>query len=113
MASIATIPGDPEQVRRLSARLATVEIRAQEIQSRLRAIETGMGPQIWRGQAADGFTALLTETGTDLTTLAASYGMASQALATSAAELAAAQDAARTAQAEASTASSDRDRATA
>jgi uncharacterized protein YukE len=111
--AVATIPGDPEQVRRLSARLATVETRAQEIQSRLRAIETGIGPQIWRGQAADGFTALLAETGPDLTTLAASYGMASQALATYATELAAAQVAARAAQAEASTASADRDRATA
>jgi hypothetical protein len=60
MASTATIPGDPEQARRLSALYATVETRAQEIQSRLRAIETGMGPQLWRGEAADGFTALLT-----------------------------------------------------
>jgi uncharacterized protein YukE len=59
---------------------------------------------MWRGQAADGFTALLAKTGPDLTTLAASYGMASQALATYAAELAAAQDAARPAQANAASA---------
>jgi hypothetical protein len=90
-----------------------VETRAQEIQSRLRAIETGMGPQLWRGEAADGFTALLLRTGPDLTRLATSYAMASQALATYATELAAAQDAARAAAAEASTASADRDRATA
>jgi hypothetical protein len=50
------IPGDPEQVRRLSMQLAAVETRAREIESRLRAIETGVGPQMWRGRAADGFT---------------------------------------------------------
>jgi hypothetical protein len=108
---ITAIPGDPEQVRRKSAQLATVEARAREIESRLRAIETGVGPQMWRGQAADGFTALLAETGPDLTRLAASYGAASQALATYATELAAAQDPARAAAAEASTAAGDRDRA--
>ncbi len=113
MASTAPIPGDPEQARRLSAVYATVETRVQEIQSRLRAIESGVGPQMWRGEAANGFTALLAATGPDLTTLATSYGTASQALATYATELAAAQDAARAAQAEASTASTDRDRATA
>ncbi|TWF77881.1 hypothetical protein FHX44_113796 [Pseudonocardia hierapolitana] len=90
-----------------------MEARAREIESRLRAIETGVGPQMWRGQAADGFAALLAETGPDLTRLAASYGAASQALATYATELAAAQDAARAAEAEATTASGDRDRATA
>jgi uncharacterized protein YukE len=113
MASTAPIPGDPEQARRLSALYATVETRVQEIQSRLRAIESGVGPQVWRGEAANGFTALLAATGPDLTTLATSYGAASQALATYATELAAAQDAARAAQAEASSASTDRDRATA
>ncbi|QYN35501.1 WXG100 family type VII secretion target [Pseudonocardia sp. DSM 110487] len=110
---ITPIPGDPEQVRRVSAQLATVETRAREIESRLRAIETGVGPQMWRGQAADGFAALLAETGPDLTRLAASYGAASQALATYATELAAAQDAARAAAAEANTATGDRDQATA
>jgi hypothetical protein len=54
--SLATpIPGDPEQVRRLSTQLAAVETRAREIESRLRAIETGVGPQMWWGRAADGF----------------------------------------------------------
>jgi uncharacterized protein YukE len=110
---ITPIPGDPEQVRRVSAQLATVEARAREIASRLRAIEAGVGPQMWRGQAADGFTALLAETGPDLTRLATSYGAASQALATYAIELAAAQDVARAAEAEASIATRDRDRATA
>ncbi|OLT01002.1 hypothetical protein BJF90_06815 [Pseudonocardia sp. CNS-004] len=85
--------------------------RAQEIQSRLQAIENGVGPQMWRGRAADGFAALLAETGPDLTRLATSYGLASQALATYATELAAAQDAARAAGAAASTATEDRDRA--
>jgi uncharacterized protein YukE len=107
------IPGDPEEVRRISAQLATVEARAREIESRLRAIETGVGPQMWRGQAADGFAALLGETGPDLTRLASSYGAASQALATYATELAAAQDAARAAEVEAARAAGDRDRATA
>ena len=111
--TVPAVPGDPEQARRLSARFATVETRAQEILSRLRAIETGLGPQIWRGQAADGFTALLAATGPDLTRLATSYGTAGRALATYASELAAAQDAARAAAAQASTASGDRDRATA
>lgn len=110
---VTPIAGDPEQVRRVSAQLATVETRAREIESRLRAMETGVGPQMWRGQAADGFAALLAETGPDLTRLAASYGSASQALATYATELAAAQDAARAAEAEATTATGDRDRATA
>jgi uncharacterized protein YukE len=110
---ITPIPGDPEQVRRVSAQLATVETCAREIESRLRAIETGVGPQMWRGQAADGFAALLAETGPDLTRLAASYGAASQALATYATELATAQDAARAAAAEANTATGDRDQATA
>jgi uncharacterized protein YukE len=108
---ISPVPGDPEEVRRISARFATVEGRAQEIASRLRSIESGVGPQTWTGQAADSFTALLAETGPDLTTLAASYGRASQALAIYATELAAAQDAARAAQAEASTATEARDRA--
>lgn len=110
---ITPIPGDPEAVRRVSARLATVESRAREIESRLRSIETGVGPQMWRGQAADGFAALLAGTGPDLTRLVASYGAASQALATYATELAAAQDMARAAEAEATTAVGDRDRATA
>jgi uncharacterized protein YukE len=108
---ITPVPGDPEEARRISALFATVEGRAQEIASRLRSIESGIGPQVWAGQAADGFTALLAETGPDLTTLAASYGRASQALATYATELAAAQDAARAAQAEATTATEARDRA--
>jgi uncharacterized protein YukE len=107
------IPGDPEQVRRVSVQLATVEARAGEIESRLRAIESGLGPQVWRGQAADSFGRLLAETGPDLTRLAISYGAASRALATYATELAAAQDAARAAAAEASTATEGRDRATA
>ena len=107
------VPGDPEQVRRISAQLAAVEARAREIESRLRAIETGVGPQMWRGQAADGFAALLAETGPDLTRLAGSYGAASQALATYAAELAAAQDTARSAAVQASTATADRTRASA
>jgi hypothetical protein len=111
--STTPVSGDPEQVRRISAQLATVEARALEVESRLRAIETGVGPQMWRGQAADSFTRLLAETGPDLTRLAISYGAASQALATYATELAAAQDTARAAQAEAITATADRDRATA
>lgn len=90
--SVPAVPGDPEHVRRIAALLTTVETRAQEIQSRLRAIETGLGPQVWRGEAADGFTALLTETGPGLTRLATSYGVAGRALTTYAAELAAAQD---------------------
>jgi hypothetical protein len=110
---IAPISGDPEQVRRVAAQLATVEVRALEIESRRRAIESGVGPQMWRGQAADGFATLLAETGPDLTRLAASYGAASQALTTYATELAAAQDTARAAEAEAATATADRDRATA
>jgi trimeric autotransporter adhesin len=109
---ITPVPGDPEEVRRISALYATVEGRAQEIASRLRSIESGVGPQMWTGQAANSFTALLAETGPDLTTLAASYGAASQALATYATELAAAQDTARAAQAEATTATEARDRAT-
>jgi uncharacterized protein YukE len=111
-ATVIPVPGDPEEARRISALFATVEGRAQEIASRLRSIESGIGPQMWAGRAADSFTALLAETGPDLTTLAASYGAASQALATYATELAAAQDAARAAQAEASTATEARDRAT-
>jgi hypothetical protein len=107
------IPGDPEQVRRISAQYATVATRAEQILSRLHAIETGIGPQIWRGEAANGFTALLAATGPDLTTLATSYEAASRALATYATELAAAQDTARAAQAEAATAAEARDRATA
>jgi uncharacterized protein YukE len=107
------IPGDPEYARRLSARFATVEARAQEILSRLRAIETGLGPQIWRGDAADGFTRLLADTGPDLTRLAASYGMASHALATYATELTDAQNAAREAATEANTATETRDGAAA
>jgi hypothetical protein len=59
------IPGDPKQVRRISAQYATVATRAEQILSRLRAIETGIGPQIWRGEAANGFTALLAATGPD------------------------------------------------
>jgi hypothetical protein len=110
---ISRIPGDPEQVRRVSVQLATVEARAGEIESRLRAIESGVGPQVWRGQAADSFGRLLAETGPDLTKLAISYGAASRALATYATELAAAQDAARAAAAEASIATEGRDRATA
>jgi uncharacterized protein YukE len=109
--TVTPVPGDPEEARRISALFATVEGRAQEIASRLRAIESGVGPQMWAGQAADSFSALLAETGPDLTTLAASYGRASQALATYATELAAAQDAARAAQAEANTATDARDRA--
>jgi uncharacterized protein YukE len=108
---ITPVPGDPEEARRISALFATVEGRAQEIASRLRSIESGVGPQMWAGQAADGFTALLAETGPDLVTLATSYGRASQALATYATELAAAQDTARAAQDEASTATEARDRA--
>ena len=107
------IPGDPEQVQRISAQFATVEARAEEILSRLRSVETGIGPQMWRGDAANSFTALLAATGPDLTTLATSYGIASQALATYATELATAQDTARAAQAEAATATEARDRATA
>jgi uncharacterized protein YukE len=105
------IPGDPERVRRISAQYASVAARAEEILSRLRAIETGIGPQMWRGDAADSFTALLAATGPDLATLATSYGTASHALDTYAAELAAAQDTARAAQAEAATATEARDRA--
>jgi hypothetical protein len=111
--STAQVSGDPDQVRRISAQLAAVEGRAQEIESRLRAIESGVGPQMWRGEAADSFTRLLGETGPDLTRLAISYGAASQALATYATELAVAQDTARAAEAEATTATADRDRATA
>jgi hypothetical protein len=109
---ITPVPGDPEEARRISALFATVEGRAQEIASRLRSIEAGVGPKMWAGRAADGFSALLAETGPDLVTLATSYGRASQALATYATELAAAQDIARAAQAEASTATEARDRAT-
>jgi hypothetical protein len=109
--AIAQVPGDPDAARRISALFSTVEGRAQEIASRLRSIESGVGPHMWAGQAADGFTTLLAATGPDLTTLAASYGRASQALATYATELAAAQDAARAAQAEAATAGEARDRA--
>ena len=61
--STTPVSGDPEQVRRISAQLAAVEARALQVGSRLRAIESGVGPQVWRGQAADGFTALLAETG--------------------------------------------------
>jgi hypothetical protein len=111
--STTAVSGDPEQVRRISAQLAAVEARALQVESRLRAIETGVGAQMWRGQAADSFTRLLAETGPDVSRLATSYGAASQALATYATELAAAQDTARAAQAEASTATADRDRATA
>jgi hypothetical protein len=68
---------------------------------------------MWRGQAADGFAALLARTGPDLTRLAVSYGAASQALAAHATELAAAQDAARDAEAAAAAATGDRDRAAA
>jgi hypothetical protein len=109
----APVSGDPEQVRRISAQLAAVEARALEVGSWLRAIESGVGPQMWRGRAADGFTRLLAETGPDLTRLASCYGAASQALAIYATELAAAQDTARAAEAQASTATADRDRATA
>jgi uncharacterized protein YukE len=107
------IPGDPERVRRISAQYASVAARAEEILSRLRAIETGIGPQMWRGDAADSFTALLAATGPDLATLATSYGTASHALDIYAAELAAAQDTARAARAEAATATEAHDRATA
>jgi hypothetical protein len=110
---ITSVPGDPEEVRRISALLATVVARAQEIESRLRAIESGVGPQMWRGRAADAFAALLAETGPDLTALATSYGAASQSLATYATGLAAAQDMARAAQAEATAAAEARDLATA
>jgi hypothetical protein len=53
--AVTPVPGDPEAARRLSALFVTVEGRAQEIASRLRSIESGVGPQMWAGQAADGF----------------------------------------------------------
>ncbi len=106
-------PGDTEAVRQAARLLGTVRERAEQVESRLRAVSAAVGPNVWRGQAADAFHHQLADIGPGLATAAKSHGEAQEALDAYAAALAAAQEQARRAEAVAAAAIADRDRAAA
>ncbi len=102
------VPGDVDAVLRLASTLGGVGEQAELVTGRLRALDAGTGPQIWRGAAADSFRDLLAKVGPNLVTLATSHHEAQDALRTYAAALEDAQAQAGRAEAAAETAQADR-----
>lgn len=103
--------GDVEAVRQTARALGTVRERAELVESRLRAVSGAVGPNVWRGPAADAFQLLLADVGPGLAKAAESHGKAQEALDGYAGALAEAQELARRAEADAAAAIADRDRA--
>ncbi|MCE3552388.1 hypothetical protein LWC33_13065 [Pseudonocardia sp. RS11V-5] len=105
------VPGDPGVALRLASTYGEVCDQAEQITSRLRALDGGSGPEVWRGQAADAFRDKLAKIGPDLITMATHYRQASEALRDFARSLDEAQAAARRAESDAGSALIDRDAA--
>lgn len=74
------VPGEVDAVLRVASTLGGVGEQAELITGRLRALDAGTGPQIWRGEAADAFRDLLAKIGPNLVTLATSHREAQDAL---------------------------------
>lgn len=107
------VPGDPGVALRLSVLFGEVCDQAEQITSRLRALDAGSGPEVWRGQAADAFRDKLSEIGPDLIRMAMHHRHASEALRDFAHLLDEAQATARRAASDAGSAIVDRDAAAA
>lgn len=105
------VPGDVDAVIRVAALLGAVAGQAETVTTRLSKLDNGLGPQVWRGPAADVFRAMLTAVGPDVIKLVESHREADDALRTYASALGAAQGSARRAENDAATATADRDRA--
>lgn len=95
------VPGDVDAVRRVATMLGAVADQADTITTRLRGIDDGTGPQVWRGPAADAFRRLLGDIGPDVTRLAGAHREAEDALRTYATDLDGAQYMARRAESDA------------
>jgi uncharacterized protein YukE len=105
------VPGDPGVALRLATGYGEICEQAEQITSRLRALDGGSGPEVWRGQAADAFRDKLAKVGPDLITMATHYRQASEALREFARSLDEAQATARRAEADAGSALLERDAA--
>lgn len=105
------VPGDVDAVRRVATMLGAVADQADTITTRLRGIDDGTGPQVWRGPAADAFHRLLDDIGPDVIRLASAHREAEDALRSYAGDLDGAQFMGRRAESDAGLAISDRERA--
>lgn len=105
------VPGDVDAVRRVATMLGAVADQADSITTRLRGIDDGTGPQVWRGPAADAFHRLLDDIGPDVIRLASAHREAEDALRSYAGDLDGAQFMGRRAESDAGLAISDRERA--
>jgi hypothetical protein len=95
------VPGDPAAVRAAAGSLGTVEKQVEAVHRQLGALAGGIGPDVWRGTAADGFAESLRRLVPDASRLAAAHGVASRALYRYADVLDGAQGRARAAEADA------------
>lgn len=102
------VPGEVDAVLRVASTLGGVCDQADLITRRLRVLDGGTGPQVWRGEAADAFRGLLEKMGPDLIKLSTSHYQAQQALRAYAGSLGAAQSQARQAETDAERASADK-----
>lgn len=75
-----TVPGDVQRVLGVASAFRLVGDEAGTLTTRLRALDGGTGPTIWRGPAADEFRELLGKAGPDLIKLASSYQAAQDAV---------------------------------
>jgi hypothetical protein len=73
-------PGDVGAVDRVASGFAAVSDRAEALLGRLRTIDSGSGPNVWRGPASESFRTRLAEAGPQLTALATSYRSAHDAM---------------------------------
>lgn len=105
------VPGDVDAVARVAALLGAVAGQAETVTTRLARLDSGVGPQVWRGPAADAFRSMLAGVGPDVIKLVGAHREAEDALRTYASALGAAQGSARQAEHDAATAIADRDRA--
>lgn len=105
------VPGDVDAVQRVAAMLGAVAGQAEIVTARLAKIDQGLGPQIWRGPAADVFHSMLSDVGPGVRKLVDAHREAEDALRTYAGALGAAQGSARRAENDAAGAIADRDRA--
>ncbi len=87
------IPGDPDELRWLAARLSSLADELAETAGRLGAVETGS----WKGTAASAFQGVMTEQPRGYMTAADIFGAAGRAISAYASALEAAQSAAATA----------------
>ena len=103
------VPGDEGAVLAIADRVRSVADAAEEIVSRLRGVDGGVGPAVWKGEAADVFRSRLGEVGPATIRLSDAHRVAHDALRRYADALAVAQQVARRAESAGQQALADRD----